>query len=274
MVPIIVIIMFIIGALLNREEKRMRDLVIGAGEVGRALGKMFDWCDVIDIDYEGRLFTEVLHICYPYSDDFVEITAGYIEKHDPELCIIHSTVKPGTTRRISRSTAKAKVAYSPVRGRHPLDKDLRRYAKFVAGVDDISAAWAAEHLFNAGFRTQTMGNPETLELAKLFETTYSGMLIAYAQEMSEECEIYGANYYDAAQFFEEIDYLPRVVFQPGHIGGHCIMQNLELLDSDREVHRIGIPDVIRSSNKRFSAESHRRYPLSFEEAREKAVEHD
>jgi hypothetical protein len=50
---------------------------------------------------------------------------------------------------------------------------------------------------------------------------------------------------------EEIDFLPPVGFQPGYIGGHCIMPNLELLE---QVRRSPFIDVMRESNRRRAHE--------------------
>ena len=74
-----------------------------------------------------------------------------------------------------------------------------------------------------------MDCPETLELAKLAETTYFGVIIAFAQELNRYAAAAGADYDEAASFFDEVDYLPRTRYFPGVIGGHCVMQNIELL---------------------------------------------
>ena len=74
-----------------------------------------------------------------------------------------------------------------------------------------------------------MSTPEALELAKLLETTYFGLLIAWAQEMNRFSETVSADYVEVGKFFREIAYLPNVLFQPGFIGGHCVMPNIDLL---------------------------------------------
>ena len=42
-------------------------------------------------------------------------------------------------------------------------------------------------------------------------------------------EAVGADYDEAASFFEEVDFLPRVKYFPGFIGGHCVIPNINLL---------------------------------------------
>jgi hypothetical protein len=93
--------------------------------------------------------------------------------------------------------------------------------------------------------TARMSTFEVLEIAKLFETTYFGLLIAWAQEMDRFHESLGTDYWESLRFVEEIDFLPPVGFQPGFIGGHCVMPNLELLD---QVRRSPFVDAIRASN--------------------------
>ena len=74
---------------------------------------------------------------------------------------------------------------------------------------------------------------ETLELAKLHETTYFGLMVAWSQEVERFCSDLNANYEEVMKFVEEVSYLPPVTFQPGYIGGHCVMPNIELLKKVR-----------------------------------------
>ncbi len=170
-----------------------------------------------------------MHICYPYQiPDFVGTTVGYISKYKPQLTIINSTVVPGTTRQIYDASG-AKLAYSPARGKHVrMEEDLLRYKKFVVGIDDIASRLAQEHLAAAGFRTDRFRTPEMGELAKLIETTWLGVLIAWAQEVERFAESHGASFEEVNAFIQEVDFLPSHVF-PGSIGGHCVMPNIELL---------------------------------------------
>jgi UDP-N-acetyl-D-mannosaminuronate dehydrogenase len=111
--------------------------------------------------------------------------------------------------------------------------ELRRYEKFVSGSDDASVALVEEHFQAVGVRTARMVPIEQLELAKLLETSYFGLLIAWAQEMDRFSTVVGGDYWDLFAFFDEIEFLPRARFEPGFIGGHCVMPNLELLEAVR-----------------------------------------
>ena len=84
--------------------------------------------------------------------------------------------------------------------------------------------------------TRIVSTPEAAELAKLTETTYFGLLIAWAQEVERYCDLTGQDYDEIASFYEEIPFLPPVRYFPGVIGGHCVMSNIDILgrlvDSD------------------------------------------
>jgi hypothetical protein len=75
-----------------------------------------------------------------------------------------------------------------------------------------------------------VSSPETAELAKLSETTYFGLLIAWAQEIERYCDVVEVEYDEVVSFYEEIAFLPPVRYFPGMIGGHCVMPNIEILE--------------------------------------------
>jgi UDP-N-acetyl-D-mannosaminuronate dehydrogenase len=229
-------------------------LVVGLGEVGRPLlevlraGHPAAGRDVEDREFRG---VEILHVCFPFGEGFVEDAAAYASRYEPELVIINSTVTPGTSRAVHERTGVPTV-YSPVRGKHTRMKDeLLRYTKFVAGSSTDAAARAEDHFRRAGMTTGRMSTLEVLEIAKLFETTYFGLLIAWAQEMDRFHESLGTDYWESLRFLEEIDFLPPVGFQPGFIGGHCVMPNLDLLEQVRESPFV---DAIRKSNEQRGRE--------------------
>jgi UDP-N-acetyl-D-mannosaminuronate dehydrogenase len=224
-------------------------VVAGLGEVGRPLFELIQKKHPaigIDIDPERPLGRcAVLHICYPFGKNFVDTTARYIEQHGPALTIINSTVAPGTTREVYRLTGTP-VSCSPIRGKHArMRDDLLRYTKFIGGIDHESAAAAEEHFQSLGLRTKVLPSAEAAELAKLTETTYFGLLIAWAQEVERYCEQFHVNYDDVATFYEEIAFLPPVKYTPGIIGGHCVMPNIEIM---RTIFDSELLDAIVSSN--------------------------
>jgi UDP-glucose 6-dehydrogenase len=234
-----------------------KTLVVGLGEVGGALAEVLERSapvlrhDLERVDFDGAI--GVMHICIPFvsQPQFLETTLSYIQRFRPRLTIINSTVVPGTTRMVG-AKSRSLVAFSPVRGKHvKMVQDLSRYVKFVAAADPAAATMAAEHFSKAGLRTRTMSKVEGLELAKLAETTYFGVLIGYAQELNRYSERLGVDYEETTAFFEEIDFLPRVRYYPGFIGGHCVIPNINLL---KQVYESELLNAILSSNDRRAEE--------------------
>ena len=66
-------------------------------------------------------------------------------------------------------------------------------------------------------------------MAKLTETTYFGLMIAWAQEVERYCDQAGQSYEEIASFYDEIAFFPKTKYFPGVIGGHCVMPNIEIL---------------------------------------------
>jgi len=233
------------------EEKRV--VVVGLGEVGKPLLELVSkHQQAIGVDIVppvGRIEkVDFLHICYPFTiKDFLGETARYIELFRPTLTIINSTVAIGTTRAVAQRTGTA-VAHSPVRGKHArMLEELRSYTRFVGAMDPTSGQHAAEHFESMGLKTRTLPSPEATELAKLTETTYFGLMIAWAQEVERYCDRVGQDYAEIASFYDEIPFFPQVKYFPGIIGGHCVMPNIEIL---RKFHDSAILKAIQTSNQR------------------------
>jgi UDP-N-acetyl-D-mannosaminuronate dehydrogenase len=229
-------------------------VVVGLGEVGGPLLQLIEdaggavtGVDVDTIEFPARGSVDVMHICFPYEiPDFVGEAARYIELLAPRLTVVNSTVSVGTTRAVHERTG-ARIAHSPVRGKHArMLQELSSYAKFVGGVDPSTSAEVAAHFESVGLRTRILPSPESTELAKLTETTYFGLLIAWAQELERRCDDLGLDYDDIVAFYEEIAFLPPAKYFPGVIGGHCVMPNIELLD---QLGPSALLDAIRSSDR-------------------------
>jgi UDP-N-acetyl-D-mannosaminuronate dehydrogenase len=88
---------------------------------------------------------------------------------------------------------------------------------------------------------------ETLELAKLGETTYFGVLIAFAQELNRYASRVDGDYAEALDFFEEVDFLPNTKYFPGFIGGHCVIPNIDLM---RTIAASPMLEAVLESNRR------------------------
>jgi UDP-N-acetyl-D-mannosaminuronate dehydrogenase len=226
-------------------------IVAGLGEVGRPLFEILsEHYNVIGLDITppadpiGKV--DVLHICYPFEiKDFIGETARYIDKYKPTMTVINSTVAVGTTRAVAQRTGAA-VANSPVRGKHVrMQEEIRSYTKFVGAMDSAGGKYAAEHFEGAGLKTRVLSAPEATELAKLTETTYFGLMIAWAQEIERYCDQAGQDYAEIAAFYDEISFFPKTKYFPGIIGGHCVMPNIEIL---RKFNDSMLLNAIRASN--------------------------
>jgi len=212
-------------------------VVIGLGEVG---GPLFELAEraggaVFGVDIDPSALpkgsaVDVMHVCFPYDANFVDEVTRYSSLLEPALTIINSTVAVGTTRAVHVRTGRP-VAYSPVRGKHSrMVEELTTYQKYVGGIDAPTSAAAAAHFERLGMPTRVVSAPETAELGKLTETTYFGLLIAWAQEVERYCDLTGLDYDEVVSFYEEVSFFPPIKYFPGVIGGHCVMSNIDILE--------------------------------------------
>ena len=209
-------------------------VIVGLGEVGKPLLEIMKGryrTFGVDINQPAPVSQcDVMHVCFPFQNrNFVGQVVEYIGQYRPGLTVINSTVAPGTTRRIAVESGTP-VVHSPVRGKHVrMQDEMLRYAKFVGALDLPSGQRAVEHFEEVGMKTKLLSSPEASEIAKLTETTYFGLLIAWAQEVERYCVKLGINYDEVVSFYEEIKFFPPVKYFPGEIGGHCVMPNIDIL---------------------------------------------
>jgi UDP-N-acetyl-D-mannosaminuronate dehydrogenase len=233
--------------------KGKKVVIVGLGEVGKPLMQLIsEHHKVVGVDItppaEDPRGADVLHLCFPFQvKDFVGEATRYIELIKPRLTVINSTVEIGTTRKVAQKSG-AEVAYSPVRGKHArmLD-DLRKYTKFIGATSPSAAEETAAHFQSVSLKTKVLSSPEAAELAKLTETTYFGLMIAWAQEVERYADHVGVGYEEVISFYDEIGFFPPVKYFPGVIGGHCVMPNIELL---KRLNCSEILEAIQSSNQK------------------------
>jgi UDP-N-acetyl-D-mannosaminuronate dehydrogenase len=231
-----------------------RVLVVGLGEIGRPLFELLresGMFEVYGFDLDAEKMrsvgqsedvlpsaVDVMHVCIPCVDkeDFVNSVAGYVGRFKPKLVIINSTVAPSTTAEIYRRVnGSCLVAHSPVRGVHKgvdhMKWELKRWTKYVGGVNEESAKKAKEHFEKLGLKTKVLKGCLETELAKLFETTYRAWMIVCFQEMHRISRHFGADFDNVVDFIEDTHLvrLDRPVMFPGAIGGHCLIPNTQLL---------------------------------------------
>ena len=225
-------------------------LVVGLGEVGRPIfellkmqriWKVFGYDrdqnkTIHDLDEIPNTIYS-LHICISCSDakKFINIVCDLVSEFEPKLVIIHSTVPPLTTRMIYEEIHREcpHVAHSPVRGVHfQMLEDIKTYTKFVGGATPEGGKEAFNHLIKAGFKCELMRNSTNTELAKLYETSYAATMIAMFQEMHRISKEFDVDFSDILDIFIDthIHRLDRPIYHPSVIGGHCLMQNIVLLN--------------------------------------------
>ena len=225
-------------------------VIVGLGEIGKPLLEIMKGryrTFGVDINQPAPVSQcDVMHICFPFrSDKFVRQVVEYIHQYRPALTVINSTVAPGTTRSVAVESGTA-VVNSPVRGKHArMEEELLHYTKFVGALDPRSGQCAVEHFEGIGMKAKLLASPEASEIAKLTETTYLGLLTAWAQEIERYCAKLGANYDEVVSFYDEIKFFPPVKYFPGVIGGHCVMPNIAIL---RQQFSSGLLEAIVKSN--------------------------
>jgi UDP-N-acetyl-D-mannosaminuronate dehydrogenase len=225
-------------------------VIVGLGEVGKPLLEILKrryQVFGVDINQPASVSRcDVMHVCFPFQGgEFVRHVVEYINQYRPDLTVINSTVAPGTTRSIAAESGAA-VVHSPVRGKHArMQEEMLHYAKFVGALDRQSGQCALEHFEGVGMKTKLLSSPEATEIAKLTETTYFGLMIAWAQEVERYCMKLGAHYDEVVSFYDEIKFFPPVKYFPGVIGGHCVMPNIGIL---RQHFPSSLLDAIVESN--------------------------
>lgn len=209
----------------------MKHLIVGYGEVGRGLHKVFGEAYIFDLkkDTWHQRKVDWVHICIPYSPVF---------KNEVEIwkkvgkVIVHSTVPVGTCDALS-------VIHSPIRGVHPnLDKGIKTFWKYIGGQKSYGAAMM---LSKYGIKVRVYMKARTTEAIKLWDTTQYGRLIKLEKEIYDWCKKNKVNF-DAVYTRANQDYnegyvklgRPEVVrpylkHMPGPIGGHCVVPNAKLL---------------------------------------------
>lgn len=210
----------------------MNNLVIGKGEVGTAVQKIFsaDWIDQLRIVTHSTY--DILHICIPYSDKFIEIVKNYQEEFKPKFTVIHSSVPVGTSR-------KCNALHSPIRGLHPnLYEGIMTFPKFIGGSE---ASMVADTFRRAGMKVILCDKQETTELGKLLDTEYYRECVQFtlkAKKLSDKCDVpfheaytlFNQTYNEGYTKLGHSEYI-RPILQPimKEIGGHCLLPNKALL---------------------------------------------
>ena len=244
-----------------------KDVVAGLGEIGLQIFKVFSKnFPTFGYDIDKNLTPKnpkkiqnysvrFLHICIPFNKLFFRNIEKLNKKFVPESIVIHSTIKPETTKKLQKKL-DIPIIYSPTRGIHKrMMHDLKRYTKFFALDNNIANSTLtsknyANLLKKSGIKTKKISNSVTLELSKIIcDTSYYGWLINYAQMSKMIADKYVVDYDEMWSFSDEIHKFlgNRPKMFPGFIGGHCVIPNLGLLD-EKSLNQI---DQINAIFKKF-----------------------
>ena len=230
-----------------------KDVVAGLGEIGKPILQLISkTIPTVGYDINEKLIdrrlvtrykkldTRFLHVCTPFTKNFIHNVILLYKKFNPKSIVIHSTISPNTTKQLQEKLP-IPVIYSATRGVHKrMLYDLKRYTKFFAVEPNApNAKWAvsvySKTLKQCGVTTKKMSNPITLELAKIVcDTSYYGWLINYAQLSNMIALEHKVDYDEMWSFADEIHKFlgNRPKMFPGFIAGHCIIPNLDLINDN------------------------------------------
>jgi len=216
--------------------------ILGYGEVGQAIAKLYKKPLIKDLKRDdGLIDLDILNICIPYSDKFIKISEKEIKRAKPKLIIIHSTIAPGTTEKLSLKF-NGMVVHSPIRGVHPnLYKGIKTFIKYIGADNKKAGKLAEKHLRSLGIETKVFYPSLATELGKILDTTYYGVIIAWHGEMKKICDKFNVDFEKAVSDFNRTynkgyaklrmsNVVRPVLYPPKYfIGGHCIVPNAEIL---------------------------------------------
>lgn len=221
----------------------MKNIILGSGEVANAISKnLKSEFKMYDKDEWEELKTtrnEILHITIPYTENFKEIVKFSSYVFDPDVIIIHSTIKPGTSEAI---TDVGDVLYSPVIGRHAdnFSDSIKDFTKFFAGKEVVYEKIKDEFIFD----TEYWGEDKSeLEFSKIMCTSRMYYELIYMKEMEKNCEEFGFDFencytkwtknynkgiekkhktWTRTLYDKMIDNIP---------GGHCLAHNIHFINN-------------------------------------------
>lgn len=217
----------------------MKSAVIGLGETGRPLFEILQEYYGKDVEgYDSATdniskivphSVNILNICIPYSERFIQIVQDYQDLFNPTVTVIHSTVPIGTTSKIR------KAVHSPILGRHTrMKQDIKTFFKYIGGKN---TSFVADYFIEAGIMPVCLDTPEMTEALKLLCLAKYGMSIAFAQYQKDICDTYHIPYMHVIDWDRNYNrgvdpHLRRPILEPpnGKIGGHCVVQNTKILN--------------------------------------------
>jgi hypothetical protein len=229
----------------SQKKSNMKIGILGYGEIGQAISQFYEEVFISD-SKKGNNFPDkldLLHVCIPFKDlkEFNSIIVEYDNKYNPDIIIIHSTVKVGTVGNLNKEL-KGKVVHCPIRVVHPfLYKGIKTFKMFLGCDNKKIGKKAVDHLSSLGIDVCQVNNSKNTELGKLLDTTYYGLCIAFHDYANKLCQIedidfdvvmtqFNKTYNEGYIKLDKSNVVRPVLYAPdGKIGGHCIIPNAKIL---------------------------------------------
>lgn len=226
-------------------EKR---IVVGyKGEIGQAIFNIFNATFGLDVDNirypehspNGKVDRTIMHICIPYTSSFIRTVLDYENKHKPDIIIIHTTCKIGTTRKINSVLRNTIVVHASVNCRHPnTEADIRKYDMFVGALNEVDGDNACDYIERFGIITYLCDTPESSEFNKIAGTEYCKTIVEFFANLKELVDNDdNLNWKESIAYFENLmnksDGWKRVYRRGNRIdtpisGKHCLNSNNKL----------------------------------------------
>lgn len=217
----------------------MNSLIIGYGEIGKAVGAIIGDHKVIDLGMlkPEPMDVDIMHICFPYTDAFIEQLKAYIGEWQPKHVVIYSTLPIGTSKKLPG------LVHSPVEGKHPeLEHSVRTMERWIGYNDKQEGLFFNAYFIGCGLKTKLVENTDCTEALKLLSTTEYGVNIEFARYKQQVADAIGMDYQLTKDWNESYNRLYKdlgmekrfqkyVLDAPtGPKGGHCVTPNARLLD--------------------------------------------
>lgn len=215
----------------------MRTIILGKGEIGTSLlnvlTKEYDVWILDKNDTINETDFDIMHICFPYSEKFVNQVLAYQAVYNPKYTVIHSTVPPEVYDEVEAIS-------SPCLGIHPhLEKSMTVFVKFLAGE---GASEIADYFRRAGMKVYVLDNPKSTALMKILDTTFYGVCVEYIKDVKRQCDKFNVpfelwtlwtnNYNEGYKKLGYEEYTrPNLTPIMKKIGGHCVVENSALLET-------------------------------------------
>lgn len=217
----------------------MNHIVVGMGQIGGAVYQVLsdagNEVSTLDINSEPVKNTEILHICFGYTDRFVQEVQRYQKFYKPRLTIIYSTVAVGITKGLTQTV------HSPVEGRHPrLYYSIKAGTRYI-GYNSVLDGRLAEEIWSPITECALLPNSDWTEFLKLASTSKFGINLVWEDYVASVGKELGMPHEAAKDWDKAYNKLYKKLRFPqfrkyvldapeGKVGGHCVVPNAELLD--------------------------------------------